>query len=281
MANRRTRIGVNLLGTRPMKEVVEQIKQAEEIGVDVVMVPDHLGLAAPFPTLAAAALITSRVRLGTYVLNTGFYRPALLARDIAGVDALSRGRLEIGLGAGYVAEEFEAVGLPFPSPGARVRHLSDTVTELRSLLSDPSHVPAPTQIPPPFMIAGGGDKVLTLAAEQADIVALTGIDSLDVLDQRLKFVAQKANQRFEALEFNLIVFELALDRTPDVSALRGFRPTATDEELALSPHVQAGSLDEIVNSIRTLNAHGVSYVTFIEPDLDDVAKIIRALDDHS
>ena len=85
--------------------------------------PDHLGAPAPFPVLTEIASATSTVRLGTYVLNAGFYKPALLARDVAEVDQLSDGRLDLGLGAGYVREEFEAAELPYPSARQRVDYL--------------------------------------------------------------------------------------------------------------------------------------------------------------
>src|SRR5690606_35169848 len=96
-----------------------------------VCVPDHLGIFAPFPALAVAAQATNRVRLGTFVLNAAFYNPVLLARDAASTDQLSDGRLELGLGTGYAKAEFDAAGIPFPGPGARVDHLRHTVTELR------------------------------------------------------------------------------------------------------------------------------------------------------
>ena len=83
----------------------------------MVNIPDHIGAPAPFPILTAVAQVTSRMRVGTYVINAAFYKPALLARDAADVHTLSDGRLDLGLGAGYVREEFEAAEMPYPSAG--------------------------------------------------------------------------------------------------------------------------------------------------------------------
>jgi alkanesulfonate monooxygenase SsuD/methylene tetrahydromethanopterin reductase-like flavin-dependent oxidoreductase (luciferase family) len=112
-------------------------------------------MPAPFPSLVAAAQVTTRPRLGTLVLNAGFYKPALLARDVASTDQLVNGRLEVGLGAGYAQKEYEAAELPFPSAGQRIDYLEHTVVELRRLLADDDHRPSGTQHPtPPLMIAG-------------------------------------------------------------------------------------------------------------------------------
>ena len=81
--------------------------------------PDHIGAAAPIPTLTAVAMATSRIRLSMYVLNAAFYKPALLSRDLEALEILSDGRVEIGLGTGYARDEFEAAELPYPSAGAR------------------------------------------------------------------------------------------------------------------------------------------------------------------
>ena len=124
----------------------------------MLSVPDHLSAVAPFPALTAAAQASSTLRLGTYVLDAGFYKPALLGRDVAHVDLISDGRLELGLGAGYVREEFEAAELPFPSARYRVDHLEHVVTYIKREHPDV-----------PVMVAGDGDRVLTLAAREADI----------------------------------------------------------------------------------------------------------------
>lgn len=96
--------------------LLDKAKRAEDAGFDILCVPDHLGAAAPFPTLTAVAMVTTTLKLSMYVLNSAFYKPALLSRDMQALDLLSDGRLEIGLGTGYVREEFEAAEIPIPAP---------------------------------------------------------------------------------------------------------------------------------------------------------------------
>jgi alkanesulfonate monooxygenase SsuD/methylene tetrahydromethanopterin reductase-like flavin-dependent oxidoreductase (luciferase family) len=92
--------------------VQDAARRAEDLGFDVLHLPDHIGAPAPFPTLMAAAAATKTLRLGTFVLNACFYKPALLARDVQALRELSDGRFELGLGAGYARDEFEAAELP-------------------------------------------------------------------------------------------------------------------------------------------------------------------------
>lgn len=135
------RFGVNLMTSAPAEEWRAKCRRAEELGYDVILVPDHLGMPAPFPALVAAAEATERPRLGTFVLNAGLWNPALLAREVATTDALTGGRLELGLGAGYVQAEHDSAGLPFGTPGERVDHLRRTVEELDRLLGSESYEP--------------------------------------------------------------------------------------------------------------------------------------------
>jgi len=113
------RFALGLQAARRQQSVQDWGRRAESMGYDVVHLPDHLYAPAPFPMLTAVAMATEKLRIGTFVLNAGFYKPALLARDAVDLDLLSDGRLDLGLGAGYVQAEFEAAELPFPSAGSR------------------------------------------------------------------------------------------------------------------------------------------------------------------
>lgn len=155
------RFGVALWAPAARSKWQDAVRRADDYGYDVVQVPDHVGASAPFPALLAAAEVT-KMRIGTYVLNAGFYKPALLARDVAALDQFTDGRLELGLGAGYVREEFEAAELPFPSAKNRIEYLAHLTAYLRE------HLPTV-----PILIAGSGDRLVTLAAQRADIIGLT------------------------------------------------------------------------------------------------------------
>src|SRR5258708_18522905 len=128
--SRAFRFSIGIHSAKSSAALRDKAKRLEDFGFDGLHLPDHLGAPAPFPVLAAIAAATSTVRLGTYVLNACFYKPALLARDAAAVDRLSDGRLDLGLGAGYVREEFERAELPYPTARPRVDHLTHVPTSI-------------------------------------------------------------------------------------------------------------------------------------------------------
>jgi probable F420-dependent oxidoreductase len=189
---------------------------------------------------------------------------------------LTGGRLEIGLGAGYVAEEYAAAGIEFRSAGARVARLADTVHYLRSSFSGRTDAPTPQPVMPPIMIAGVGDKILTLAAQHADVVALSKIPDLNTLRDRIQFIKKAAGQRFSELEFNLIIFELAIDREPNFDELRQFHPNATDQQLKDSMNALCGSFNEVVAKVAMLREQfGVTYFTIVDPSGAGFADLSR------
>ncbi|MFJ9566683.1 TIGR03621 family F420-dependent LLM class oxidoreductase [Streptomyces fuscichromogenes] len=277
------RFGVNLLTPAPAAEWRAKCRRAEELGYDVLLVPDHLGMPAPFPALVAAAEATERPRLGTFVLNAAFWNPTLLAREVATTAALTGGRLELGLGTGYVRAEHDRAGLPFGSPGERVDQLRRTVEEL--LKSEGCGVP--------LLIGGNGDRMLRLAAEHADIAAFAGArptpgDSegrlepatAEELDERVARYAELAAGRAEPAERNLLVQSVAITDDPSAALgpLLARRPELTlDRALAL-PIVLVGTLAEVVARVRGLRErYGFSYLTVLEPSMEAFAPVIEAL----
>ena len=125
------RFGTNL---RSVDDVTGFARWAERAGFDSVLLPDHLGGPGPFTTLAAVAAVTERVRVGTYVLNVPFWNTALLAREIATLDSISGGRVEVGLGAGHMKHEFELAGLPWESFDERCARVEQAIDDLQRLL---------------------------------------------------------------------------------------------------------------------------------------------------
>ncbi|MGV9857239.1 TIGR03621 family F420-dependent LLM class oxidoreductase [Gordonia sp. NPDC003425] len=277
------RFGVNLMGTGTGEQFRAQVRSVADAGADVVLVPDHLGLIGPAPALVAAAAEAPELRVGTFVLNAPFYSPALLTRDLATVDQLTGGRLEIGLGAGYVKSEFDDAGISFERPGRRIAHLEATVDRLRATFDDPTASPPFAQPHPPIMIAGIGDRMLSLAARKADIVALSNLPTVDALLERTAHVRAAAGERFDEIELNVIVFDLAVGRDPDVSALRGWNPELDDDALRESVNLLHGTATQVAERITRLHElAGVSYFTLIEPSpadvdaLSDVIALVRA-----
>ncbi|KUI24060.1 luciferase [Mycobacterium sp. IS-1742] len=268
------RFGIGLHSASSLVAVQDAARRAEDRGFDVLHVPDHLGAPAPFPVLTAAAAATTTLHVGTFVLNAGFYRPALLARDVAALRDLSGDRLELGLGAGYVRREFEAAELPFPTARQRVDHLEHTTTYLAE------HVPGVT-----VLIAGNGDRLLTVAARHADIIGLTGGDRAaegddDPLAERIAFVRAAAGERFDALELNIAITAMPLDASgrPDLTIPRRFLPGLSDDQLLRHPGVLAGSPQDMADRLREYrDRYGVSYIIVQAPHEEAFAKVIEQL----
>ncbi|MDT5330990.1 MAG: hypothetical protein QOF31_2287 [Mycobacterium sp.] len=268
------RFGIGLRNAKSQSSIQDWARRIEDFGYDVLHVPDHLGMAAPFPTLTMVAAGTSTLRVGTFVLNTGFYKPALLARDVGAMRDLTDGRFELGLGTGYVREEFEAAELPYPSARQRIDHMEHVIEYMREHLPDV-----------PILIAGNGDRVLTVAAKQADIIGFTGGDRApgaedDPLADRIEFVRSAAPDRFDKLELNVALTAMPIDGSgmPDLKIPRQFLPHLTDEELLRHPGVLSGSTRDMADRIRNYrDTYGVSYIIVQAPHAESFSKVIAEL----
>src|ERR1700753_2843489 len=268
MAERAFRFSMGIHSAKSRTTLQDKAKRYEDVGFDALHLPDHLGAPAPFPVLTAIASVTSTVRLGTYVLNAGFYKPALLARDAAEVDQLSDGRLDLGLGAGYVREEFEAAELPYPTAGQRVDHLEHVTTYLKKHLAGV-----------PILIAGNGNRLLTIAAQQADIIGLTGANEHgadDALAERIEFVRAAAGDRFADLVLNLAITGVSdSSGKPDLSMTRRYAPGLSDEQLLALPAVLSGSPRDIADTLRGYReTYGLTSVTVQQHHAETFAKVI-------
>jgi probable F420-dependent oxidoreductase len=262
---------------------------------------------APMPALACAAEATTRLRVATLVLNNDFRHPVLLAREAALVDVLSDGRLQLGLGAGYMKAEYAQAGLPFDRGGVRVARLAEAVAILKGLLRGDTvtfsghhyHVtghaihPRPRQQPhPPILIGGNGRHILALAACEADIVALTGVTfsqggagrdfsgfTAEGTDERLRWMREAAGERLDRLELNALVQRVIVgDRAKAAEDLaRQWAPLAAADILE-SPFVLLGTVDEMVETLRRRRERwGISYYVVMEPALETLAPVVARL----
>jgi probable F420-dependent oxidoreductase len=266
------RFGVGLWPKNSRSAWQETARRAEGLGFDVIHVPDHLGAPAPFPSLVSAAEVTT-IRLGTFVLNAGFYKPALLARDVAALDMLSDGRFELGVGTGYVEEEFEAAELPFLSAGRRVDYLEHMTAYMAEHVSSV-----------PILIAGSGDRVLTIAARQAHIIGIAGGrpdgTAADPLAERVEFVRRAAGDRFDDVELNLAITAVPHDSTgmPNLSLARRYASDLSDEELLKLPGVLSGTPRDIADTLRRhRDTYGLTYFTVQEGHAESFSKVIAEL----
>jgi probable F420-dependent oxidoreductase len=262
MAARPIRLGISFAGQCPVAQLLVDARRAEQIGFDVVSLVDHLGCTAPLPPLVAIAAAAPSVRVGNMVINAAFYRPALLARDLASVDSATGGRLEIGLGAGHVEEEFVAAGLPFPKPGLRLKLLAQHITEIRTSLSDTTYIPPAIQKPPPVLVAGMGDRLLAIAAEHADIVAIASLGDDAELAERVDYVKRQAGRRLDQIELAFSFMQVSIDHPDDLSTLQLIAPNAAETDMRRMTTLLDGSASAAADRIRRLRADlSISYFT--------------------
>ena len=185
---RRLRIG-HQLSARILGDPVAAAVRAAELGFDIVLVADHVGLGwSPMPTLAAIASVTERIRLGTLVLNNDMRNPVQLAWEVSTIDRISGGRFELGLGAGHTPCEYDATGIERAAPAERKRRLAESVEVIRDLLDgnaveregehyriDRARIDPSEQARLPILVGGNGAALLTHAGRYADIVGLQGL----------------------------------------------------------------------------------------------------------
>jgi probable F420-dependent oxidoreductase len=304
---REFRFSCNVFGVAGRAEFVDRCRLAERLGYDAIFAPDHVRAPAPFPVLVAAADATERIRVGTLVLNVGFWNPALLARDVATADLLTGGRLEIGLGAGYVKAEFDEVGIAWEPFGTRAGRLEETIKTLEHQFRtavEPgftgARAPQPVQrkgfggYGPPLIVGGTGDRILTIAARHADVVAIAGayqmrgkpagvfrLGTAAETDERVRFTRVQAGDRADGLEWHILIQVVVETRdrrgaAEQIAAKSGHVLTPAD--ILETPFILLGTVDEMADQIRdTRDRYGFTHLTVHDPYLESFAPVIAKL----
>jgi probable F420-dependent oxidoreductase len=297
------------------RELAERARRAEAMGYSGLIMPDHLvEQLAPLPTLTTVAAATERLRLLPFVLNNDLRHPAVVAQDLATIDVLSGGRLEVGLGGGWNAPEFRAIGIPFDPVGTRVARLAEAVAVLKGCfadgpfsfagehytVSDHDGQPKPAQRPaPPLFIGGGGRRTLTLAAREADTVGLAprltwpgGEPRGDprsitaaATEEKIGWVREAAGERFERLELNVYPSMSAIVVTDHARAeaakvvdrLRDRTGVElTEDEVLGSPHIYIGSIAGLTAKFVELRERfGISSI--LTGDIDELPAVVERL----
>jgi probable F420-dependent oxidoreductase len=304
---RALRFGVQLSGGTGT-DWLGQVRQAEELGYSSVFVPDHFGdQLAPIPALTAAAAATTDLRVGSLVFDNDYRHPVVLAKEIASLDVLSGGRVEFGLGAGWMNSDYDQSGIQHDRAGVRIDRLEEAITVIKGLFAQgPTSftgdhytvtgldgLPKPVQQPhPPFLIGGGAPRVLRLAGREADIVGVNpairsgnvdedaGRDMAPgITDRKLEWVREGAGDRFDDIELNMLVFAVIVtDDRDDLVAKLAPRFGLSTEELADSPHVWIGTTAQIADDLRRWRDRwGVSYWVVQGPALEAVAPVVAEL----
>jgi probable F420-dependent oxidoreductase len=206
MGERRFRFGVTSGMFSDLATWTESARRAEALGYSTILAPDTLSTPSPIPMLAAAAAVTTTLRVGTWVLCDPLRNPRTTAWEVASVDHLSGGRFELGIGAGRPGADNDArlLRMEYGTPGGRVARLAESVRTIKQVLSGQEDgLPGAAQLPhPPILIAASGPKLLALAAREADIVAfgLAPDSTSDAALQRIDVVREAAGDRFDDLE---------------------------------------------------------------------------------
>jgi len=271
---------------------VTTARRVEELGYSTLLMPDrtNAGVLAPFSALAVAAGATTKLRVGSYVFANDLRHPVILAREAATLDLLSDGRFEPGLGSGVGPSDFQQMGIPFADAGTRVGHLTEAVQIIKQLfteetvnyagkyytLTDMKGYPRPAQKPyPPILIAGAGERMLKLAAREANIIAIgskisaQGRDPSDpTLEQKIAWITEAAGERFADLELSQTIFDLEI--TDSASALapqRGWqipkRPFTTEQA--------------VEHLLEERNRYGFSYLQVSEGQMENFAPVVAGL----
>lgn len=299
----------------PSAEWLSHVKHVEDLGYATFLIRDHFvpdffgEQFAPLIALTAAAGVTSRLRIGTIVIDNDYRHPVMLAKEAATLDLLSGGRLELGLGAGWLEREYQAAGMTYDRAGVRIDRLSEAIQVLKGLFGDGpfcfegSHYridrldvfPKPIQRPhPPILIGGGKRRALTLAGREADIVGIltTSVATGTVVDdpaervaptvrEKLDWIRAGAGDRFNQIELSLIPTLLVTDDAPGRAARliddRNWDGITVDDVLAM-PSFLIGTLDEIVETIRQRrDEFGFSYYIVSDRIADAFAPIVERL----
>jgi probable F420-dependent oxidoreductase len=306
---RRFRFGVQLSNAADGPAWAAAARRAEDLGFSTLFLPDHFGdQLAPVPALVAAADATTTLRVGTLVWDNDYKHPVVLAKEAATIDVLSGGRLEFGIGAGWMNTDYEQAGIPMDRAGVRIARMAEALEIYKGLWADGPYsfegehyritgldgLPKPVQRPgPPVLIGGGAPKVLGIAGRHADIVGINpsipkGYVDADAaqdttperVDQKLQWLKDGAGSRFDDLELNILVFltNIADDAS---SQLEGTAQLfgVTPEQLAGSPYAWVGSAGEVCDQLRAMRDRwGTSYfVVQGEAAMEAVAPVVAEL----
>ena len=316
------RFAVQAFSSTSRQAWVDLARQVEDSGYSTLHVADHLlgpgskiegtghrvQTLALIPALTAAAMATSTLRIGSRMACVSYHLPTVLTKEMASIDVLSEGRLEIGLGAGWLVNEYEGMGIPFEPAGVRIGQLRETAEFMRMAYADEAEVeyrgeyiqsygyhavPPTVQRPrPPLMIGGGAPKVLGLAGELADIVSVNFNNSSGVVGagsitsstedetaKKIQWIKDGAGERFERIELETATYFISVEGRSEITPEQVMARTGMDHAtLKRFPHAAVGSVDEICEElVRRREEFGFSYITVGDAHMDAFMPIVERL----
>jgi probable F420-dependent oxidoreductase len=291
------------------REYRDAARKAEGLGYSTLYVPDHFvdHPFGPFPAMAMAAEATSTLRVGSLVLGNDYRHPVVLARDAATLDLLSDGRLELGLGAGWMTVDYDKAGIPLDPASVRIARLAEAIAILKGLtgdgpfsfagehytITDLDGMPKPVQRPLPLVIGGGGKKVLTLAAREADIIGINGNlksgrpgdpDQAPNMnpastDEKLAWVRDTAGDRYASIEIQ--AFAGFVHFTDDPLGMANAMAPAFDttpDDVLDSPVGLVGTVESMIETLeRRRERWDMTYHVVGAEHLDQFAPVVARL----
>jgi probable F420-dependent oxidoreductase len=302
------RFGVQIASAQDGPSWRAKARMAEELGFSTVFVPDHLTTQwGPLVAMTVAAEATETLRVGSLVLANDFRHPVLLAKELATLDLVSEGRVEVGIGAGWRKKDYQESGLPLDPPSQRIERLGESVLIMKDLWSAAAScrsgvhytvkvrhgMPVPRAVPhPPIIIGGGGRKILSLAAREADIVGINPsmasgrVDSVGAMaigpkdfTDRVGWVREAAGERWDSLELQCLtlICRVTKDRAASLQTYAtalGVCPDALDE----APPVLIGTVDQICDALLyRRQVFGLSYWVVHEQVMRDFVPAVARL----
>lgn len=302
------RFGVQLATSTGRAHWIDQAKRAEDLGYSVATMPDHFTeQLAPVPALQSVLENTTSLRAGALVFDNDYKHPVVLAKELSTMDVLSDGRVEIGLGAGWMISDYEQTGMTLDRAGIRIDRFVEGLAVIKGCMApgpfsfegehytiaDYDGLPLPVQQPrPPIIIGGGGPRVLSIAAREADIVGVNctlhagvlGSDAIatmsaEAVTAKVAVVADAAGDRISEIEMNIRTFFVGVtdDRAGALSSIA--RMISGDEGmLDSSPFALVGSTAKIAEDlIERRDRYGFSYVIVGADELESFAPVVAHL----
>jgi probable F420-dependent oxidoreductase len=287
---------------------VELARRSEGNGYSCLTMPDHFDdQLAPVPALMTAANVTTSLRVGALVWDNDYKHPAVLAKELATMDVLSDGRLELGIGAGWMISDYEQMGIPYDSAKVRIDRFVEGLKVIKGAMAEGpfsfsgnhytitnyNGTPKPIQAPcPPILIGGGGKRVLSIAAREADIVGINATMSAGVVgpeafntmtaeavDEKVAIVREAAGARFKDIELNVRAFLVnitddATQAASGIASMLGVEQQMVEQ----SPFALVGPTSKIIDDLLERRERwGFSYVIVGAEDVESFAPVVAAL----
>jgi probable F420-dependent oxidoreductase len=279
--------------------------RVEDAGCSTLLISDHFGdQLAVVPALAAALDASSTLRVGAHVACNDFRHPVVFAKELATLDVFSNGRIDWGMGAGWLRSEYEQVGLAFDPPGVRVDRMREAIAVMKGLFADEPLTfegayyrvrdldgrPKPVQRPhPPLLIGAQGKRMLSFASREADVIGVAPSLSCrqlgeiparhsveESVDEQLRWVRGAAGERYATIELNMVAFPVVVTDDPvGVAARVAPQMGLTPDEVLRAPHAWIGSVDRICEQLEHHRERwGVTYWAVPVRALNALAPVI-------